>query len=475
MFRFISITLLCGLINACSVGPDYVKPSVQIPVSYKEQNKQTTNKNWKIAEPQDDCQRGLWWQVFNDPELNILESKLNISNQNIVAAKANYAQARALVDEARASYFPTISASAILIRQNRASTSGNISTQTSPTTSHSLSLDASWEPDIWGATRRSVEASETSAQASAALLAVTRLSAQASLAQFYFELRALDTDQKLLDQNVVDNQKLLQLTKNRYLSGVVSLSDIIQAESQLETAQTEAINNGIARAQFEHAIAVLIGQPPEMFSLPPSPLGVIQPPEIPVEIPSALLERRPDIAEAERLVAAANAKIGVAVSAYYPTLNLSATGSLQNQGLSNWFSLPSLVWSVGSTLAETLFDGGLRTAVTKAARANYCATVANYRQTVLSAFQDVEDNMAALRILNSEYKVQNEAAANARLALKLITNQYKAGIVAYSSVITAQIAAFTAEKTAADLNGLRMTASVGLIKALGGGWEGADT
>jgi NodT family efflux transporter outer membrane factor (OMF) lipoprotein len=467
----IIVIFIASFISACSVGPDYKKPVVQIPAAYKEKE---SDKIWQKAAPQDNYERGLWWQVFNDPELNNLESQVNLSNQTIAAAKASYLQARALVAEARAAYFPTVTASAIITRQNQGAANTNFSGNTTSNgtyNSHSLLLDASWEPDIWGTTRRSVEANRAGAEAAAAALALARLSAQASLAQYYFELRAVDTDQKLLDQTVIDNQKLLEYTKHRYVSGVAALSDIVQAESQLEAAQALAINNGINRAQYEHAIAMLTGQPPSSFSLPSAPSGVQSPPEIPLQLPSALLERRPDIAEAERKVAQANAQIGVAVSAFYPSLTLSASGSLQGMGLAHWFSLPSLVWSVGPALAETLFDGGLRSAVTQAARANYEATAANYRQTVLSAFQDVEDNLAALHILNSEYGVQNKAAENARLVLRLVTNQYKAGTVDYSAVVVAQSAAFSAAKTAADINGLRMSTAAGLIKSLGGGWH----
>jgi len=469
MFRLINFTVIALFLSACSVGPDYVRPADAIPAHYKEIDK--NNKKWKIAIPQDSINRGAWWEIFNDPTLNTLETQLNTSNQTIAAAKENYMAARALADEARASFFPTVSASATITRQKQNTANITSVSTNNPSNSHALLLDASWEPDIWGGTRRSYEAAEASAEAQAAQFALARLSAQATLAQLYFELRALDTDQRLLDQTVADNQKLLELTKNRYMAGVAALSDMVQAQSQVETAQAQAINNGITRSQYEHAIAVLIGQMPSSFNLNPSPLPNKLPPVIPLQIPSTLLERRPDIAAAEREVKAANANIGVAVSAFYPNLNLSASGGFQNTGLSQWFSLPSLVWSLGPTLAETIIDGGQRIAATKAAQANYEAAVANYRQTVLSAFQEVEDNLAALRILNEEAGVQNKAAANARLALQLVTNQYKVGTAAYPDVLTAQLAAFTAEKNAADINGLRMSTTVGLIKALGGGWN----
>lgn len=317
---------------------------------------------------------------------------------------------------------------------------------------------------------RTVEAANASAQSSAALLANTRLSAQATLAEDYYQLRALDADQKLLDDTVKSDQTILNITQNRYKYGVAQLSDVIQAQTQVESAQALAINNGISRAQFEHAVAVLIGQPPEDFSLPQIPLTAT-PPLIPVSVPSVLLERRPDIAQQERLVAQANAQIGVAEAAFFPNLLLTASGTSQAIG-SNVFSVPAIGWSLGAQLAETIIDGGLRSATLVAAKANYLATVATYRETVLSAFQDVEDNLASLRILAKESAVQDRAASDAELALKLVLNQYKSGTADYATVLAAQIIAYNAEKTAADVNGLRMSAAVGLIKALGGGWNG---
>ena len=477
-FRTSLIVVTC-LISACSVGPNYIRPSIDVPTQYKEAN----NKNdWKIANPQETKDRGYWWTLFNDTELNALENQLNISNQTILQAEANYKQALALVDEARASYFPSIAVTAALTRQKQAPGGGlSVSTTTSSvaaasngqahfSTIHNLLFNASWEPDIWGSVRRTVEASRANAQAVAALLANTRLSAQASLAQFYFELRSLDNDQKWLNNTIAANQALLKLTHNQYKSGVASLVDIVQAQSQLEAAQAAAINNGINRAQFEHAIAVLLGKPPTLFSIPVKSIKLM-PPSIPTQIPSLLLERRPDIAQAERLVAQANAQIGIAIATYYPSLSLTAAGNTQGTGLSHWFSLPALSWALGSQVAETLFDGGLRSATTAVARANHQATIASYRQTVLAAFQDVEDNLSSLRILNQESLVLNNAANNARLALKLTTNQYKAGTIAYANVVTAQIVAFAAEKNANDTNGLQMTSAIGLIKALGGSWD----
>lgn len=472
-------------LSACNVGPAYVRPTAPVPTHYKE-----ANKNWLVAQPNDAINRGQWWEIFCDPELNSLESQVNISNQTILSAAASYEQALDLVDEARASYFPTISASYSLTRQKSSSTTTSSSSNTTassttgattstgtiptraPVTTHSLILDGSWEPDLWGSVTNSVAASAANAQASAALLANARLSAQATLAEDYFSLRALDTDQTVLDDTVRSDQQILVITQNKYHAGVSALADEVQAQSQLEVAQAAAINNGISRAQFEHAMAVLIGQPPEQFSQAYKPLTG-RPPVIPVAVPSVLLERRPDIAQQERLVAQANAQIGVAEAAYFPNLLLTGTASSQGIGMGNLLSVPTIGWSVGAQLAETLFDGGLRSATTAAAKANYRATVANYRETVLSAFQDVEDNLVALRILNQESIVQNKAAASAQLALKLTLNEYKAGTVDYATVLISQTAAFSAEKNAADVNGLRMSAAVGLIKALGGGWNNA--
>lgn len=475
------ILLLVLIISSCTVGPNYVRPAVSVPAHYKE-----TPKGWKIATPRDEVDRGAWWTMFNDHELNFLEDKLNSANQNIATAAAQYKQARALIDEARASYFPTFDISATLTRQKQVSGSTSfVSTSSGGTTSsgsattggsgsssniftnHVLIFDASWEPDLWGSVRRSVEASSEGAEATAAQLASVRLLSQATLAQDYFQVRALDRDQKILDDTVQEYQDALSLTKHRYASGVAARTDVVQAQTQLDTARSAAINNKMARAQFEHAMAVLIGEPAATFSILPKPLNA-KPPQIPVDVPSELLERRPDIAQAERTAAEANAQIGVAMAAYFPSLTLNGTASVQHRGYSNWFSLPDMAWTLGPQLAQNIFDGGLRRATTAAARANYEAMAATYRQTVLAAFQDVEDNLASVRILAQQSVVQDSAARNARYSLKLMMNQYKSGTVAYSDVIIAQTTALTAEKSAADILGQRMVATVGLVKALGG-------
>jgi outer membrane protein TolC len=423
VFLGLSIISAAVLLSACAVGPDYVKPPVVVPVKYKE-----TPKNWKIANPQDEYDRGPWWEAFHDRELNKLEATLDISNQTIATAVGQYFQARAIVDESRASYFPTLSADASVTRQktgsstgagrgfsatststtagsggsttptgtgtNLTTSSGSITSGSNPANSHTLSFSATWEPDIW----RTIEASATGAQASAASLAAVRLSSQALLAQTYFQLRALDNDQKILDDTIKAYKVVMTYTKNRYAAGVAGEADIIQARTQLETAQAAGINNGILRAQNEHAIAVLIGMPPADFKVVAVPCAQ-RPPKVPLEIPSKILERRPDVAQAERLMAQANAQIGVAVSAYYPVLTLSATGSVTNPGFAHWFSIPAMSWALGAQLGETIFDGGLRNATVVAARANYDATVGTYRQTVLTAFQNVEDSLVSLHLL----------------------------------------------------------------------------
>lgn len=480
------LTTLSIMLSAC-VGPDYHKPDVKIPTHFKEKSKQ-----WKVAQPNEDFDRGEWWKIFKDPELNALESKVTISNQNIAVALAQYQQAYALVDQARAAYFPTLSGAASITRQRQrtpgassatAATSTSSASSTTPlttttfgssqagvSTTHSLLLNASWEPDIWGIVTRQVEAGKAGAQSSFAQLSLARLSAHASLAQYYFELRGLDRDQQLLDKNVKNYRGILKIVKQQYASGTAAQSDVLQAQAQLEGAQALAINNGVNRALYEHAIAVLVGEPPANISLAHRAAN-ISVPKIPVLVPSELLERRPDIASAERLMQQANAQIGVAIGAFFPTLTLGASASVQHEGYHPWFSYPLMNWALGPQLAETFLDGGLRQAQVCAAKANYRATVATYRQTVLAAFQDVEDNLSSLRILSAQQIVDDKAAADARLAATLVMNQYRQGTVPFSSVLTAETTAYTAEKTAADVKYLRLSSAVGLVKALGGGWN----
>lgn len=463
---------LASLLSACAVGPDYQRPGAEIPASYKE-----AAPGWKVAEPADQHDRGDWWTVYQDPQLNALEDRLNTANQTIAQYAAAYRQARALVGEARAAYFPTIGASAGATRSgNGTSSGGNSTTATSRSgvsNSFNVQLDASWEPDLWGSVTRSVNSQKAGQQGAAADLANARLSAQATLAQTYFSLRALDSTQKLLDDTVAAYQRSLQLTQNQYAAGVAARSDVIQAQTQLQSAQAAAIDNGVQRAQDEHAIAVLVGEPASTFSLAPMPLTAT-PPAIPAQMPSALLERRPDIASAERKAAAANEQIGVAIAAFFPSLTLSASGGFENSVFSQLLTAPSRFWTLGPQLAATLFDAGLRQAKTEAARAAYDGDVATYRQTVLAAFQDVEDNLASQRILEQEIVVQQQAVDSARQALAIVTNEYKAGTVAYVSVLTAQTTAFTAEQKLESIAGQRMVSSVGLVKALGGGWDASQ-
>lgn len=461
------------LLTACTVGPDYVRPTAEAPAAFKEMD------GWKQAQPRDQEIKGKWWEAYNDPLLNNLEEQVNISNQNLAQAEAQYRQARALVQSARAGYFPTLSASASESRSRASSSFSSTQLQsTNPVTrgitnNYLLTLDAVWELDVWGRVRRTVESNEANAQASAADLEAARLSAHAELAQNYFQLRALDTQKQLFDDTVAAFEKSLQLTQNQYAAGIVAKADVILAQTQLKSTQAQAIDVGVQRAQLEHAIALLIGKPASVFSIAPAPLTATLP-AVPIGVPSELLERRPDVAAAERLVAAANAQIGVAIAAYFPSLTLSASGGYQSSSWSNWLTLPSRFWAVGPALAETLFDGGLRRAQTEQARAAYDGNVAAYRQTVLTGFKEVEDNLAALRILEQEAEVQDEAVQFARQTVALTTNQYKAGTVNYLNVTVVQAAALNNERTAVDILNRRLAASILLIKALGGGWNSSD-
>lgn len=465
----LAIAAAAAALAGCAVGPDYQRPSTSAPAAYKE-----TPAGWKVAEPADRADRGPWWSIYGDARLAALIEQLNANNQTIAQFAAAYRQARALVGEARSAYFPSLGLSASASRSGqRLSGTNAVGTTNSVSrvsNSFDTTLDATWEPDLWGKVSRTVGAQQAGQEGAAADLANARLSAQATLAQTYFQLRTLDATQKLLDDTVAAYAQSLKLTQNQYAQGVAARSDVIQAQTQLRSAQAAAIDNGVARAQDEHAIAVLVGQSASTFSLPAIPLDA-EPPAVPIDVPSALLERRPDIAAAERRAAQANEQIGVAMSAYFPSLTLSAQGGFQSSVLSQLFTLPSRFWTVGPQLAATLFDGGLRRAQTQAARAAYDQQVAVYRQTVLGAFQEVEDALASQRILAQEIVVQREAVDSAKQALAIVTNEYKAGTVGYVNVLTAQTTAFLAEQKLATLAGERMVSSVGLVKALGGGWE----
>jgi NodT family efflux transporter outer membrane factor (OMF) lipoprotein len=457
-----SCILATLFLSACSIGPDYQKTSIVLNGGYKE-----APKGWKIAEPKETPNR-TWWTVFNDPYLNALMCRVNVSNQNIISAIAQYKQALALVDETRANYWPVVVVDASDTRsQTSNSTVNSRLFAKGPSTTYIVEPSATWSPDIFGVVRRAVEASEAGAEASAAQLAATRLSMQALLAQTYFQLRSADQVQKLLDDNVISYKKSLELTKYRYASGVASRLDIAQADSQLQTVITQALDNGINRAQYEHAIAVLVGSTPENFGVSVQNAKLAMP-VIPRQVPSVLLERRPDIAQAERLVAQANANIGVAIAAYFPILTLTGAGGYSSSKYSNVFTQPAQIWSIAAAAAETVFNGGLTAAQVQAARASYDQTVASYKQTVLTALQQVEDNLVSLRILDSEVNVQARAVASAELAEKITINQYKSGVVPYSSVTLAQATSYTAKVTAASIDSRRMVATVGLIQALGG-------
>ena len=411
--------------------------------------------------------------MFGDAELDRLLQRIDVSNQNVRAAEARVRQARAVVEQARAGFFPPITANASGVRSKAPSLSNSPSFATGAVNTYNANLGTSWELDFWGKLRRTLEASDASWRASDAQLEAAKLSARASLAQAYFSLRAADSTRKLLEDTVAAYQKSLELTDNRYKAGVAARVDVVQAEVQLKSAQAQLIDVGVDRAQFEHAIAILVGEPPANFSLAPAPLTPTMP-SIPVGMPSTLLERRPDVAAAERNAASANAKIGVAKAAMFPSLTLSGTVGYRSSTLADLFSAPSRLWSLGAAAAAPLFDAGLRSAQTDQAIAVYDEEVATYRQTVLTAFQEVEDNLAALRILDEEARVQEEVVAGARRALELTLNQYQAGVVSYLNVITAQATLLSNERAAASILSRRLTASVALVKALGGGWNVAE-
>ncbi len=456
---------------ACAVGPNYVRPAVTdtMPTAYKEAG------TWKQAEPKDEEARGTWWQLFGDPALDAMEERVALANQTLKAAEAQYRAAEAAIAIARAGLFPTVGGSAAVTRaHNAVGVTGVPAAGSGDSISYELPFTLSWEIDVWGRVRRAIESAKESAQASAGDVGAARLSAQALLAQSYLQLETYDAERALLDAAVADYERSLELTRNRYASGVAAQTDVLQAETQLESTRAQAIDVGVLRAQTEHAIAVLMGQPPAGFSIAPNPLKA-EPPPIPIDLPSALLERRPDVAAAERRVAAANAEIGVATAAWFPQLSLNLSIGLLASSLTKLFSLPSLFWSVGPVLSQTLFEGGLRAAQVNQARALYDASVATYRQTALGAFQDVEDNLAAIRILEQEAQAQQRTVTAAKQVVTVTLNQYKAGTVSYLEVSVAQTTALTAERTAIDVQGRRMAATVLLIKALGGGWKGLKT
>ena len=458
------IAFLFAFLAGCAAGPDYVRPQIEAPAQYKEL------QGWRQAEPRDALPRGSWWTMFGDRELDALMARVDLSNQTLRAAEARFRQSRALADQARAALFPALSANASATRSKSPSLSNQPSFAVGAVNNYNVALNTSWELDVWGRVRRSVEAGEAGWQASAADLEAARLSAYAALAQNYFALRVADATRQVLEDTVAAYARTLELTRNRYAAGVVARVDVVQAEVQWKSARAQLVDVGVERAQLEHAIALLVGEAPAAFSIERAPFAASMP-AIPVGLPSELLERRPDIAAAERNAAAANARIGVAQAAFFPTITLSGAAGFRSTDSANLFTTPSRFWSLGGALAHAVFDGGLREAQKQQAIAVYDEDAATYRQTVLTAFQEVEDNLAALRILEEEAHLQDEVVQAARHALELTTNQYQAGIVSYLNVISAQTTLLSNERTASSLLGRRLTASVALVKASGGGWS----
>jgi len=468
----------------CMVGPKYHRPPIAGTPAFKE----APPEGWKEAEPNEGLPRGHWWEIYNDPQLNDLVSKVELSNQNVIVAMAQYREAVDQVQIARAALFPTVTAtpSAVVTRGSTLSSRGQLisgssssGTSSGASTSsrgsgvnvnYAMPFDISYQADIWGNIRRSVTASKDTAQASAADLENAKLTFQAQLAQIYFQLHGLDADADLLRRNVAIFEQSLQLTEERFAAGVSSGADVAQAKTQLETTRAQLVDVGVGRAQFEHAIAVLIGETPAMVSIPDKIVNG-PPPEIPLGVASTLMERRPDIAATERAIAAANEQIGIAKAAYFPILTLGGTGGFVSTNLARLFTVPSLFWSVGPQLAATLLDGGLRKGQVRFSQAAYDASVATYRQTVLTAFQQVEDQLSSLRILEQEQAVEAEARKAAQDAVDIAMAQYRAGTADYLAVIVLQAALLQAERLEIDIMTRRLTASVLLIEALGGGWD----
>jgi NodT family efflux transporter outer membrane factor (OMF) lipoprotein len=460
---------LCG----CAVGPDYVRPSTPVAPAYKEQG-------WNPAQPADLSPRGDWWGLFSDPALNGLEARVAVSNQNVAAAEAAYRQAEALVREQRAALLPSIDLTGGATRSGGGSGSGGtvvnagggtvVTSGGGSKSTYRASVGASWEADVWGRIRRSVESARGSAQASEADLAAATLSAQATLAADYFDLRQTDLQIALLQQVTAGYQRAQQITQNRFNAGIAPHSDLLQAQSQLASAQADLADLSSSRAAFEHAIAVLVGETPESFSLAADPNWTATAPEIPAGLPSTLLQRRPDIAAAERRAAAASAQIGVETAAWFPSLTLTGSYGFSAAELGKLFAASASVWSYGASVAQTLFDAGATRARVSGARAAYDQSVAQYRQTVLAAFQDVEDQLAAQRALAAQQALRRQAAEASEQAATMVFNQYKEGQVAYTDVVTAQAAALTARRTLVQTTAARQTTAVALIQALGGGW-----
>ena len=467
----LTVTVFCTMLAGSNVGPKYLPPTMTAPQAYKESPEQFKETDgWAVAQPQDAALRGKWWEIYNEPELNALEDQLNIDNQNIRQAFENFMEARALVREARSHYFPTVSVGGSYTRSQTSSNVGSSASGGEQTQVFSFPADVSWEPDLWGKVRNTVRASQYTAQLTAADLENERLTEQASLAQYFFEIRGQDALQQILNDTVEADKNALEIIRSAYDTGVADQISVVEAQTTLESAQSAAINIGIARAQYEHAIALLIGKPASTLSIPVEP-RTSAPPPIPVGLPSQLLERRPDVAAAERNMAAANAQIRVAYTAYYPALTLSATGGMESSAIKNILDWPSRFWSVGPSVSETVYDGGLRRATVNQYIATYNANVAAYRQSVLTAFQQVEDSLAAIRLLSQQVRHQREAVNSAQIFVKLELGRYETGIDPYIDVITAQTTLLANQQTLTNLQVQEMTASVQLIEALGGGWD----
>jgi NodT family efflux transporter outer membrane factor (OMF) lipoprotein len=461
-------------IAGCTVGPNYHRPNAIVSANHKELS------GWVVAQPQAAIDRGAWWSIYHDPTLDRLERQVAISNQTIIAAAAAYAQARALVNEARAGFYPTLGANAGVTEQSssRGSLSGGGTSRAvsaTPVTAANYTLEGSgaWDLDLWGKVRRQVQSNVAAAQVSAADLASAKLSAQAALASDYFQLRAADSQERLLQATVAAYRRSLAIAQNQYAAGVAARSDVIAAEVQVQNAETSAINVGVARAQFEHAIAVLTGEPPADLSIPPGPLATAVP-VVPAGVPSTLLERRPDISAAERTMAEQNALIGVQVAAYYPVITLQGLFGYVGTPFSSLIQLSNRIWSLGTAATETLFEGGARSAAVAAAGAAYDQSVANYRETVLTAFQGVEDQLSTLRILAQEAAASDAAVASAEEAVAITLNEYEAGTTAYTSVVVAQATLLADQEGQLAIRQNRLLASVSLIENLGGGWTTSD-
>src|SRR5579863_75603 len=475
LLTFAAMALLLLLLVGCMVGPQYVKPTAPLAPDFKEATDWKEGDGWKKAQPNDTPLRGKWWELYGDAKLNELEEEVDPSNQTLKIAEANFRQARTAIRFNRAAEAPTIgtspSISAIRSSANQpyfpASLANNGSGE------FTLPLDLSYEIDLWGRIRRSVTAAKEQTQASAADLETARLSLHTELAVDYFEVRSADAQEQLLNDTVAAYSKALELTRNRFLGGAAPKSDVAQAQTQLDAAGVLATDIKVQRAQYEHALAILIGKPPAAFSLPPVPLNV-QPPElpsVPVALPAQLLERRPDIAAAERRMAAANEQIGIAKAAYYPTLNLAAVAGFEGSSLLNWLNWPSRFWAVGPGMSETIFDAGRRRATSESAKAGYDGAIANYRETILTSFQQVEDNIVVLRVLQTESAQQHDTTEAAEQALRLFQNRYAGGVDTYLQVVTSQTTALASERNDIDIMRRQFEANVLLIKALGGGWD----